>query len=104
MEESKKILLKIHNSYRIVAAVCDKELIGKKLEEGQRQLDLTGSFFKGEEVTKKRLNEEIKRLLAEDATFNIVGEESINFFKEKKLIKEEGIKKIEGIPLALILL
>ena len=69
--------IKIHKSYRIVVAVCDSNLIGKKFEEGKRQLDLRENFYKGEEIDTKNLMKLLHHYSIEDATFNIVGENSV---------------------------
>lgn len=101
--ENKSIMLKIHDSYRWAVAICDKELIGRILTEGIMQLDLTTTFFKGEEMTEDEVKEEIWRCSNEDANFNIVGERSIRIALELGLIEESGIRRIQGIPFALVL-
>jgi len=40
----------------------------------------------------------------EDATFNIIGKESVNTALETGIISKEGIKEINGVPFALVLL
>jgi hypothetical protein len=60
------ILVKIHKSYRPIVAVCDSELYGKKILEGEKQLDLTGQFFKGEEKTEEETKEILIDLRKED--------------------------------------
>jgi hypothetical protein len=103
MEENKDIVVKVHDSYRWVVAICDKELLGRVLREGKRTLDLSGNFFKGIEMEKKEVLEEIDRCTYEDATFNVVGERSIKIALEAGIIEESGVIKIEGIPFALVL-
>ncbi len=98
------MLIKIHKSYRNVVAICDYELIDKKFEEGERQLDLTGDFFKGEKKNREEIKEIIRKEQLEDSCFFIVGEKSVEVSKEVGLISEEGIKKIQNIPVALALL
>jgi hypothetical protein len=97
----------IIESYRNIVTICDKELIGKRFEEGKKQLHVKESFYKGEKG--KILNEEetkniIQYWLKEDATFNIVGEKAVKLALNEKIIDEEGIGKIENIPYAMILL
>jgi hypothetical protein len=96
--------IKIHKSYRDVVAICDSNLLGKKFEEGEKQLDVREDFYNGEEVDGEELLEKIKTLSKHDATFNIVGEDSINLALKAKIIRKEGIKKVEKIPFALVLL
>lgn len=98
------MLIKLIKSYRDVVAICDSDLIGKKFEEEKFQLDVKESFFKGEEKNKEEIIEIIKDMTKEDATFNIIGEKSIQAAIEAGIITKEGIKKIQGIPFALVLL
>ena len=98
------MLVKIHKSYRNVVAICDTNLIGKRVEEGKFQLDLTGEFFKGEEMDIDEVRVLIEDMIKEDATFNIVGKESVKIARDVGIIDEEGIGKIKGIPYALVLL
>jgi hypothetical protein len=95
---------KIHRSYRTVVAICDSELIGKKFEEDKRQLYLREGFYKDKEIDEKELRKLIKMQILEDATFNIVGKETIKIAIEEGMIKPEGVLEIAGIPFALKLI
>jgi len=99
-----KILLKVHESYRWVVAVCDKDVFGRKLVEGDRVLDVSGIFFEGKEMDEDDVKEEIVRCNREDATFNFVGKKSVGIAKELGLVKDEGVMVIDGVPFALVLL
>jgi hypothetical protein len=98
------MFFKIHKSYRVVVAICDSELIGKYFEEGIFQLDIKESFYKGQEVHEEEIIRLMKRMSAEDATFNIVGEKSISLAIELGLISKEGIRRIQDVPFAMALL
>ena len=98
------MLIKIHKSYRYVIAICDSELLGKKFEQGNLQLDLTGEFFKGEEKNEQESLEIIKDAFTEDASFNIVGKKATELALKADIISKEGIKKIQGVPFAFVLL
>ena len=98
------MLVKIHETYRKTISVCDEELLGKELLEGKKYLDLRGKFFEGESKDEEELEDIVKIGVAEDATFYIVGEKSVEFFFEHGLITNEGIIKIQNVPIALILL
>lgn len=100
----KEFIFKIHKSYRLVVAVCDLELVGKKIDEGEKQLDLSTNFFNGEKIDLKNLKYLVKKLEREDATFFIVGNRSVELFKELEIIDEEGIKTLSGVRFALALL
>jgi hypothetical protein len=98
------MLIKIHKSYRYVVAVCDSDLIGRKFQEGNKIIDVRESFYTGEEKSEQEILADMKFLAREDATFNIVGEKSVSLALKAGLITKEGIKKVQGIPFALILL
>ena len=98
------MLVKIHKTYRDVVAICDSDLIGKRFEEGRFQLDIKESFFKGEKTSKEKVIKIMQYMSREDSTFNIVGEKSVNTALEAGIITKEGIKRIQGVPFALVLL
>ena len=98
------MFVKIHKSYRDVVAVCDSKLIGKVFEEGDFQLDVKESFFKGDEVSESEVIDILQDMSKEDATFNIVGERSVDCALKAGIISDEGIKKIKGIPFSLVLM
>lgn len=102
--EGKDFLFKAHKSYRWVVSVCDKELYGRKFSEGDRQLDLSGAFFNGEEMSCEQVRMEVIRCLREDATFNVVGEKSVGIFKEMGIAEDDAVLSVEGVPFFLILL
>ncbi len=101
------MFINVIESYRKVVAIADKELIGKKFSERNKQLDVKESFYKGENETplsKEEVKKMILLLTKEDSTFNIVGKNSISCALESGIMDKESIKKIAGIPYSLILL
>jgi len=96
--------IKVMSSYRYVVAMCDSDLLGKKFESGKFQLDVKESFYKGEEVDEERAIQIIRKMAIEDATFNIVGKNSVALALKEGIIVEKGIGEIQGIPFALVLL
>lgn len=97
------MLIKIIKSYRIIVTICDENLFGKKFEEEKFQLDVKENFFNGEKKTKEETIEIIRNMVREDATFNIVGKESVETALETGIIKQEGIKEIRDVPFAMVL-
>ena len=98
------MFVKIINSSRNVVAICDSDLIGKKFEEGKFQLDIKENFYKGEEIFEDKVIDIMQKMSKEDSIFNIVGEKSVNCALKAGIISEEGIKKIQGIPFAMVFL
>jgi len=97
-------VINILKSYRDVVAICDKEILGKKFEDEEFQIDVKENFFLGKEANEKEVVRIINDMLREDATFNIVGKNSVNLALSIGLIEQEGIKEVQGIPIALVLL
>jgi len=98
------MFFKIHKSCRDVVAICDSDLIGKKFEQDKFQLDVKENFFRGEEISERELISLMEDYAKEDATFNIIGEKSVRSAIKAGIIDKKGIKKINNIPFALILL
>lgn len=96
--------LKIIKSYRDIVAICDASILGKRFESGISQLDLKESFYKGELVSEEMAIKIMKKMAAEDATFNIAGQKSVAAAIKAGIISKESIRKIQGIPFSLVLL
>jgi len=95
--------IKIHDSYRIIVALADTDLIGKTFEQDNKQIKVKEDFFQGEEKNKQETIKILKEMEKEDATFNIVGKESVESALEAGVIQEHGILKIQDVPIALAL-
>lgn len=96
--------IKIHEGYRKTVALADTNLIGKSFEQDIMEIKIRENFFKGKEKNKQETIKILKDMAKEDATFNIVGEESIQTALEAGIIDKKGIIKIDNIPVALVLL
>ena len=96
--------LKIHKSVRNVVALCDNELLGKKFEEGNRQLDVRENFYKGDHLSEDEVADVMKYEAYEDSTFNIVGSKSIQIAKDLGIINDEDVSIVSNVPFVLLLL
>jgi hypothetical protein len=81
---------------KILVAVADNDLLGKRFEEGILQLDLTGDFYKGVEKS----SEEIGDLMRNADLVNLVGEEAVKLGLIEEVIEEQAIRRVQGIPFA----
>ncbi len=88
------------NDGRNILAICDSDLIGKKFEDHDLQLDLTSNFYKGEEKSEK----EILELFKTGSIINLVGKKSIEVGIKAGIINKKNIIKIKNIPHAQALL
>lgn len=95
--------LKIHESYRNTVALCDADLLGKKFEEGVKQLHVRESFYDGGSFSEEEVIAQLKDQSLDDATFNIFGENSVRVAIKAGLIEEENIGSVQDVPFALVL-
>jgi len=79
---------------RTVVAICDKDLIGKKLEDKKACIEITKRFYKGEKKTEK----EIAVILQEATNINMIGKKTIALAIKQGVLTKDSIKKIKGIP------
>ncbi len=78
----------------IVVAAADKSLLGRCLREDKVRLDVCPSFYEGEDADEEVL---VSRL--QMATIaNLVGKETVAAAARNKLINEECVMTIEGVP------
>jgi len=96
--------VKIHQAYRTIVALCDSDLIEKTFEEGNKCITLHPHFFNGDEKSKEEVIKILKDMDKEDATFNIIGKDSVQTALETGIIKEHGIITIDNVPIALVLM
>lgn len=91
------VYLKVHeNSGSRIIAVCDKELIGKVLEDKKGYMDLNRyhEFYVGKEVE----DEEVKKELKNFSSINMVGKQSVKIALEMNLANDQDVMYIKKIP------
>ena len=90
--------IKVHQTkYSLIVALCDKELIGKEIKEGDLCIKITERFYKGEDLPENRVIE----ILKDADSINIVGEKSIQLALKAGIIKKDDIKRIKDVPFAI---
>ena len=86
----------ITQDQRLILTICDDKLIGEVFTEGEKQLDLSSDFYKGEQ----KQDEEIVKLLKKAYSINAVGEESVKLCVDNGFIKKEDVCKVDSILFA----
>ncbi len=91
-----KIIVNVHKTAdnKKIVAVCDNELIGKKFEEKNLQLDLASNFYRGEEKTE----EEAIKIFHYAYIINFVGKRSVELALKQGIISGNNIIYIKKIP------
>ena len=79
-----------------IVSCCDDELIGKIIEDGQKQLDLASDFYKGDKVSEIEAGD----LIRNADQVNLVGKQSVAIGIKEGIIDQEHILKIKDIPYA----
>ena len=90
------MIVKVHKTpeSKKIIAVCDKELLGKRFEEGGLQLDLRSNFYHGEE----KKESEIRNLIEDNSIVNLVGEKSIKWGIKIGIVDKKNVMRIKKIP------
>lgn len=89
---------KIHKSRgKMLLAVCDFRLLGKKFEEGKLALNVSRDFYAGQEI-----GSEVIDIFPKADIINITGSKIVSLVLKNKWISKEGIIKIRRIPHAQI--
>ena len=82
----------------IMINICDIELIGTKLEQGDMVVDLTKEYFQQEIIEESKAED----LLQSCSIANLVGERIVNQAIKLRLAKEISIKRVSGVPFLMI--
>ncbi|VVC02787.1 Uncharacterised protein [Candidatus Bilamarchaeum dharawalense] len=91
------LYLKVHeNKEGRVIAVCDGDLIGKVLTDGNAHMDLDRyrGFYVGKEVE----DGEVKKELTTFSSINMVGKHAVGIALEMGLANKQDVMYIKNIP------
>ena len=92
-----KCWVKIHHSRtgEVVVAVCDKELVGRKLTiKGGVDVNVNKSFYCGVLIEPSELEKYIKQ----GTIINLLGQRAVEAAVRMGLAKRSAIIEIDGIP------
>jgi hypothetical protein len=78
--------------------MCDVELIGMKLEQGDLVIDISKEYFQQEIIEEFQA----ERLLRLCSIANLVGERIVKLAIDLRFAKEMSIKRISGVPFLMI--
>ena len=93
-----KVYIKIHRRNGIeIIACCDEALLNQVFYEGNLKIEISNQFFGGKLIT---LDDAID-ILKQSSYFNIVGENIINKVIDCHILPKEGVRFINGVPMAM---
>ncbi len=85
-------------SYRVnnetIVAVCDSELLGRTLCDGELHLSVTEEFFKGLQASEH----DVREALQSATIANLVGKRAVNCGIDSGVIDDKCVITIEGVP------
>jgi len=82
----------------ILLALCDCEILGRKLREGKIVFHVKEEFYKGAKVS----IEEAIEIIENSTIVNMIGKNVVQKAIEKGYVHPEAVLNIEGIPHAQI--
>lgn len=77
-----------------VVSVCDTNLLGKTLEDGDILLKVSETFYKGTEMSAR----ESEKFMLNARHLNLLGTEAIGVAVKLELVEEENVMRIAGVP------
>lgn len=93
-----KVYLKIHIKDDLeTIACCDENLLNQVFSQDNLRIEISNQFFGGKLIDL----EDAINILKEASCFNIVGESITNKAIDCKILPKEGVRYINGIPMAL---
>lgn len=87
------VAIKESSSGRLLV-ITDSLLLGKRFEEGRKQLDLAKAFYQGEEQSA----EEIRKIIMTAKHLHFTGKEAVALGIELDLIASTHILYVQKIP------
>jgi len=77
-------------------AVCDENVLGKSVSEGDLELEVKESFYKDEKCDSRK----ILRLSREATIINAVGKNIVGILIDEGFVDSKMVLKIQGLPMA----
>lgn len=82
-----------HKGKSTLVSVCSDDLLGRKLESKEQDLDINEHFFGGEKLELK----DLKNILKSYDNITLVGNDIIDEAIKLGFIKEENVQTIQGV-------
>ena len=88
------IVAEKNSTHGLLLVITDEDIVGRKFEEGKRQLDMTAKFYLGEKKTK----EEVKKLIPKARHLHLTGKHIIAVAIEFDLVHVQKILWVNKVP------
>jgi uncharacterized protein len=97
-EEKIYALRKIKYQETQMINMCDLDILGKKIQQGDFMINISKEYYYSEEIT----NKEAIELLKSSSIINLVGQGIVGLALRLNLAKRNSVKTIENIPFLMI--
>lgn len=97
-EEKIYALRKIKYQETQMINMCDLDILGKKIQQGDFMINISKEYYYSEEIT----NKEAIELLKSSSIINLVGQGIVGLALSLNLAKRNSVKTIENIPFLMI--
>ena len=88
----------ISASGNLMLNICDPELVGKTLRDGNTKIKINSNYYAERDVDEH----EAKNLLTKCNSINMVGEKTISLATSLGLGSEKSVRRIEGVPFLIL--
>jgi hypothetical protein len=95
---SKFALRSIKYERSVISNICDFELVGKEIRNGEHIISLSREYFLEELIGQS----EAKNILQASSMLNLVGNRIVNLAIEMRLAKRATVRNIQGVPFLMI--
>ncbi len=94
MKDEPKIYIKVHPAgSQVILAACDRELLGKTLQNGDLDFKVSTYFYGGDLVN----NDTFLNIIKQVTCANIVGDHCTALLVDSNIIDPEVVKKLGGV-------
>ena len=97
-QENNYALRKIRYQETQIANICDLNLIGKEINQGDFTINISKDYFYSEEIT----NDDAIKILNSSSIINLVGKNIVDLALSLNLAKKNSVKTIEDVPFLMI--
>ncbi|HEX9710331.1 MAG TPA: DUF424 family protein, partial [Candidatus Thermoplasmatota archaeon] len=92
-----QVSVRTHRSRgQVVVAMCDADLVGRRLEEGELTVTLSEGFYAGETFDAEETG--LFNLLRGANSYNIFGEAAIQVALRYNLLDRSAVRMVGGVP------
>ncbi len=79
---------------KLVLAICDETLLGKRIEDSNLMLDLSSDFYNGTKMSEQ----EFLKLIKQAYIINAVGQGVVSILQKEDFVSQEQVNFLNNVP------